>query len=192
MKITKSLAVALKKVLSLQLGQIKTDKAVLSFDGEELAVGTEVFVIDENGDAQPAEDGEYIAEDGKTIVVAEGKVAEIKEAEAEPEAEPEAEEPEVVEAEETPVEEPLAQPIDEPEEEEVPEVDRVAALEQKMTELLSGIQNILNVMSALEGRVVELENKVAKVEAEPAEEPIDETTPVEEQHTKAYYLRRQK
>lgn len=58
---------------------INTDKGVLSYEGE-LAVGTEVTVAGENGEEVAAPDGEYVAEDGRTIVVAEGKVTEIKDA----------------------------------------------------------------------------------------------------------------
>ena len=49
---------------------------------EEIAEGAEVFVLDAEGAIVPAEDGEYILEDGKTIVVAEGKIATIAEPEA--------------------------------------------------------------------------------------------------------------
>lgn len=58
---------------------ITTDKGVLSYEGE-LAVGTDVNVAGENGEEMDAPDGEYIAEDGRTIVVSDGKVIEIKEA----------------------------------------------------------------------------------------------------------------
>ena len=58
---------------------ISTDKGVLSYEGE-LEVGTAVTIVDEEGNATPAPDGEYVAEDGRTIVVSEGKVSEIKEA----------------------------------------------------------------------------------------------------------------
>lgn len=68
-----------KMVLSFE--QTETDKGVLVHEGE-LAVGTEVFIEDEQGELQPAADGEYLFEE-KIIVVAEGKVAEIKEKEPE-------------------------------------------------------------------------------------------------------------
>ena len=61
---------------------IATDKGVLSIDGE-LAVGAAVTI-----DGEPAADGEYTAEDGSVIVVADGKVAEIKPAPAPAEPEP--------------------------------------------------------------------------------------------------------
>ena len=80
----------------------KTDKAVLVHETEELNVGTEVFVEDEEGNRTPAEDGIYTLEDGKRVKVTEGKVEEILEAEEETEVE----ETEVEAAEEeTPAEE---------------------------------------------------------------------------------------
>ena len=76
---------------------ITTDKGELTYNGE-LAVGTEVFVVDENGESIPAEDGDYKI-DGKTIKVIDGKVSEIVEDApvAEPASEPVAESAEIAE-----------------------------------------------------------------------------------------------
>ena len=76
---------------------ITTDKGELSYNGE-LAVGTEVFMVDENGESIPAEDGDYKI-DGKTIKVVDGKVSEIVEEApiAEPASEPVAESAEIAE-----------------------------------------------------------------------------------------------
>lgn len=82
-KFTNALKIALKNLLSIKMGEIKTDKAVLVFDGDELVEGMEVYVLDENGEAIPAADGDYTVEDGKIIKVVEGKVAEIIDPEAE-------------------------------------------------------------------------------------------------------------
>lgn len=60
-----------------QMETISTDKGELTYTGE-LAVGTEVFVVDENGESIPAEDGDYKV-DGKVIKVVDGKVSEIVE-----------------------------------------------------------------------------------------------------------------
>lgn len=69
---------------AVAMAEVKTDKAVLVWHTEEdLKAGDEVFVANEEGEEVPAEDGDYLTEDGKVIVVAEGKVAEIKDAEAE-------------------------------------------------------------------------------------------------------------
>lgn len=91
-----------KAMLKESFAATKTDKAVLVHETEELNVGTEVFVEDEEGNRTPAEDGIYTLEDGKRIKVTEGKVEEILEAEEETEAE----ETEVEAAEETPEETP--------------------------------------------------------------------------------------
>jgi hypothetical protein len=90
-----------KAMIKESFAATKTDKAVLVHDAEELNVGTEVFVEDEEGNRTPAEDGIYTLEDGTRVKVAEGKVEEILEAEEETEAE----ETEVKAAEETPAEE---------------------------------------------------------------------------------------
>lgn len=65
----------------VELATIKTDKAVLIYDAEELTPGANVFVEDEEGNRTPAPDGEYITEENEKIVVADGKVSEIVEIE---------------------------------------------------------------------------------------------------------------
>ncbi len=82
--------------LLAEFGNVSTDKGVLAWDGDEdLKAGDLVYVEDAEGNRTPAEDGEYVTADAKTIVVAEGKVAEIRDPEAEvapeEEAVPEAE-----------------------------------------------------------------------------------------------------
>ena len=68
--------------LLTKLGEVKTDKAVLTYDGDgELEVGMEVFVeteADDNIEYVHPEDGEYVMEDGRIIVVKAGIVEEIK------------------------------------------------------------------------------------------------------------------
>lgn len=75
---------------------IETDKGKLEWDNEDedLKAGDEVFIRDEEGNRNPAPDGEYRTEDGKVIVVVDGRVAEIRDPEAEvaPERDPEMEE----------------------------------------------------------------------------------------------------
>jgi len=67
--------------ISTELKDIKTaDGTILSYDNE-LAVGAEIFVVDESG-RNPAPDGEYILEDGSKIEVMKGKIEEIKSPEA--------------------------------------------------------------------------------------------------------------
>lgn len=67
----------------VEMASKATDKGELFWEGDEdLKAGDEVFVENE-GERQPAPDGEYATEDGKVIVVVDGKVAEIKDPEAE-------------------------------------------------------------------------------------------------------------
>jgi hypothetical protein len=69
-----------------EMASVVTDKGELVYEGE-LAVGTEVFVLDAEGNQVAAEEGEYVLENGTIIKVAEGKVAEIVEPAAEETAE---------------------------------------------------------------------------------------------------------
>lgn len=68
-----------------KFGSVTTDGGILVWDGDDaLAEGVEVFIEDGEGDRNPAPDGEYKVEDGKTISVVDGKVTAIAEPEPEP------------------------------------------------------------------------------------------------------------
>ena len=184
MKVTNKLKLMLRSILSLSLGEVATDKAVIKFDGEELVEGMEVFVEGEDGEFLPAPDDTYTTEDGKQIQVVDGKVAAIEDPKAVVASEPE-EEVEAAE-EETPA------PADEeetPAEEEPSEEDRLAALEEKINAITEAINQMVNAMAALEERIGEVESKLASVEA-PQSDPIDETPVEEEKKTRLSYLRR--
>lgn len=191
MKITQKLRIMLKSMLDFKMGEVKTDKAVLVFDGEELREGMEVYVIGEDGEPVPAEDGEYTVEDGKVIKVVEGKVAEIVDPEAEVAEEPveEAAQEEVRQEENGDIT-PADETVEEPAEEESVE-DRLAALEGRLAEFTEGLNAIINSIAALEERIAGVEGKLAKVE-EPAADPVDETPEVEQNShkTKLSWLRK--
>ena len=79
-----------------KFGAITTNRGPLEWDGEEdLKAGDRVYIVDEEGNRVNATDGDYVTEDGKTIVVADGVVAEIRD----PEAEVAPQEPEAPEVE---------------------------------------------------------------------------------------------
>lgn len=92
----KNLKQKLAKIL-LEFGEIETEQGTLEFEGEEIAVGVEVFIGE-----TPAPDGDYSTETQR-ITVIEGKVAEITEIKIDEETP--AEEQEMAEEEETPAEE---------------------------------------------------------------------------------------
>ena len=129
--------------LIAKFAEVSTDKGTLIYDGE-LAVGTEL--TDENG--EPVADGEYTAEDGKTIIVAEGKVAELKE----PETIDDAVEEVVEAADEEPAEE-------------------VAPVEQDEKDIL--IAELQAKVAEYETTIAELENKIKELE-DKAEAPVEE------------------
>ena len=140
--------------LIAKFAEVTTDKGTLIYD-DELAVGIEV--TDENGEV-PA-DGEYTAEDGRIIVVAEGKVTELRDPEPEETVDDAVEE--VVEAEEeVPAEEvaptePEPEPVQEPDEKDI----LIAELQAKVAEY--------------ETTIAELENKIKELE-DAAEAPVEE------------------
>ncbi len=70
--------------LLVQFGAATTDKGAIFWDGDEdLKAGIAVYIEDENGERQPAPDGDYKTDDDKTIKVVDGKVAEISDPKAE-------------------------------------------------------------------------------------------------------------
>lgn len=136
-------------LIEVKCETIKTNMAVLEYDGE-LAEGTAVYVTDaETEERTPAADGEYITEDNKVITVAEGKVVSIVEKEEEPEETPAEDAPaeEEVAAEEivedAPAEEVAEETPAEEEKDDVAELKaRVEALEATVAELTSAIETL--------------------------------------------------
>jgi hypothetical protein len=172
MKINEKLKVMLKSMLSIKLSEVITDKGTLIYDAETLEIGVEVFVTNENGEIEKAEDGEYVGEE-VTIVVVDGKVAEIIEKAVEEEVEKSNEEEETIVEEtileETIVEETIVDPI----EEEVVE-ENVEIPSDKLEEILETLTSLNNKILSLEGKITELEERLMKVEKEPATNPIEE------------------
>lgn len=143
-----------KKML-VKFASVETEKGTLYF-ADELAVGVDVFVDNENVEVAP--DGEYETED-KVIVVADGKVTEIRDKEVETPEETETPAEENVEAEEEEVETP-AEETETPAEETNPYEERIAALEEKV--------------ASLEGEIAALKDAIAKIVEQPQVEPIEE------------------
>lgn len=78
----------LEDEVKLEMEGKLADGTVIYTSAAEWGVGADVYTKDENGVAVPMMAGEYILEDGRTLVVGEDtKVAEIKEVEVETETE---------------------------------------------------------------------------------------------------------
>ena len=83
MAILDKVKLMLQTVLEEFVKQISTDKGLLQYDADELEVGVRVSLINEEGEAVTAEDGDYKLEDDRILVVADGAISEIKEPENE-------------------------------------------------------------------------------------------------------------
>lgn len=161
----------------VQMATIKTDKAVLEYDADEIAVGVGVFVVNEDGERTPAEDGNYTTEDGKVIVVKGGKVEAINEPTEETPIEETEEE---IAAEET--EEDAAPEGGEPIEEEPKSDDienKIAELKEKLDNVISIVEQLVEKVGADNMAVDERLSKIEKMSAAaPAEETFDKTDKV--------------
>lgn len=69
--------------IDVKLGSIKTEDETLTieFEGEMMAVGSELFITNEQGEKLPLPDGEYPLETNLIAVVVDSKVAELNEKE---------------------------------------------------------------------------------------------------------------
>ena len=134
----------------VKFAQISTDKGILlTNEGEDLAVGVEVFVEDGEG-YKKADDGEYKLDDDEIIVVVDGKISEIKEVEQKVDKE---EEPVVVTAAE--------------EKEVEPKVEERDVVKEQIDGLKAEIETLKN-------EIAELKNTLSNIVSKPAVEPIVE------------------
>lgn len=158
-----NMSTKLKKLLAKLLvknAAITTDKGVITYDGE-LEVGKDVYLLHEDGEITDVEDGEYTAEDGRTIVVVDSRVSEIREA-AEPKAEVEA-----------------AEPVNEPEGEIADDVD-IHNLAAEVERIKGELEHKKEEIAELKDRVAALEGKADNTEetlrnmsaAKPAHEEV--------------------
>ena len=156
---------ALKSML-LEMSVVKTNKGILQYDGEELAVDLEVKTENEKGEIIDVEDGDYELEDGRTLVIEGGKIKEIIEKPEVEETEPETEPEQTEEMEE--IVEPETEQTEPEQTEEAPEKDeKDAELEGKIAELEGKI-------AELEGKIAELLGKMEKFStAKPATEEFE-------------------
>ena len=138
----------LKSIL-VQLGEVNTDKGILTYDGD-LAVGVEV----KNEDGSKPADGEYKLEDDKVIVVKDGLVDEIKEVEDD-----------VIE--EMADEKPQDNVEDKPQ-------DKAEEKPNEVEELKKLIDEHTSLLKELGDRLKTLEDLVKELNETPAVEPIEQ------------------
>ena len=134
------------KSILVQLGEVTTDKGILTYDGE-LVTGIEV----KNEDGSKPDDGEYKVED-KVIVVKDGYVDEIREIE-----------------EELAEEKPEDKPAD-----ENPQEEPADAKPNEVEELKKLVDEHAALLTELNDRLKALEELVKELNETPAVEPIEQ------------------
>lgn len=163
-KLIESIKSQLKSLMTndVKFAEIKAGDLLISSPDEELAVGSEVFTIDEEGNNIPLSDGEYTLDTGEIITVSAGKVEGIVASTPEEEVlvETEEEEP-VVEVEE----EPETTDDIEPEEEDMKAGKKVKELEERVAKC----EKMLEEMSKANNK---MEQELSKVGGLPATEAI--------------------
>ena len=162
MKLKEKFKLLMKSVF-VQFGSAMTDKNIaLIWDGDEdIKVGDNVYqeVENENDEIDyiAVDAGEYILEDGRTVVVdEESKVAEIREKEEEKPAEPET----PAQMEETPAPE---QPAD-------PTTAEVVTTDEEPFDPEKAYAELKSMYDALKGEVEVLKEQLGKLLEVPAEE----------------------
>lgn len=159
--------------LLIKYSVVKTDKAVLEYEGEDLVAGMDVVITDEEGNKVPAEDGEYVTEDNKVITVKDGKVESI----IDKAADVEAEEDEKKE-DEPMVEEPAKE--EEPAKDEEPKEDEVNLedVNSAIDEMRKEIDELYKIVDSLLKKVGETrdeaDERLKKLECKSLAKPASE------------------
>ena len=154
--------------------EVATDKGILVCN-DDIEVGKEVYLINENGDTIPAPEGEYVASNERYIVEG-GIVKTIEEKEASGVTEVETMEEEELKKRKRCMEEMIEQPC-EPVEPAIPELEaKVTDLESKIAELEAMIAEKDALLAEQESTIADLTAKLAELDAmmsEPAAEPAE-------------------
>ena len=156
--------------LLIKYSVVKTDKAVLEYDGEELVAGMDVYITNEDGDKVPAEDGEYVTEDNKTITVKDGKVESIVDKAAEVDAEEEEKK-----EDEPMVEEPMEEPMPEDKKEDEVSLEDVNTAISEMRKEIDELYKIVDSLLQKVGETRdEADERLKKLECKSLAKPASE------------------
>lgn len=167
-----------------KFSDLKTSNGVLTWDSDEdLKAGMDVYVMDENGEYAPAADGDYVTEDGKTIVVKEGRVESITDPKAEVDPEEGMSTVEVRTKKVNAAEEEVADPMVQTDGVKESETDAIDAIHREINELYDIVDKLTKKVAELEAKGTETKETVEKMSkmsaAFSAEEEIEtkRTTP---------------
>lgn len=157
--------------LLIKYSVVKTDKAVLEYEGEDLVAGMDVVITDEEGNKVPAEDGEYVTEDNKVITVKDGKVESIIDKAADVEAE------EDEKKEDEPMEEPTKEEEPMPDDKKEDEVS-LEDVNTAIDELRKEVDELYKIVDSLLKKVGEnrdeADERLKKLECKSLAKPASE------------------
>lgn len=157
--------------LLIKYSVVKTDKAVLEYEGEDLVAGMDVVITDEEGNKVPAEDGEYVTEDNKVITIKDGKVESIIDKAADVEAEEEEKK------EDEPMEEPAKDEEPMPEDKKDEEVN-LEDVNTAIDELRKEVDELYKLIDGLMAKVGETrdeaDERLKKLECKSLAKPASE------------------
>lgn len=175
--------------LLIQMSVLKTDKAVLEYEGDELTAGMNVYITNEDDERVAPEDGDYATEDGKVITVKDGRVDTIVEKEDEIEADDAADVDVVAEevVEEETVEEPKEEAVEEEVKAEEPETrdEEIAKLREEINELYKLVDSILEKIGETRKEADERFTKLEQMSAaKPASEEFEAVKEVKKSKNK--------
>jgi hypothetical protein len=161
----------LKSLVSQKFAEVKAGDLMITSPDEALAIGSEVFTVDTDGNNIPLTDGEYTLDYGVKIAVVAGKI----EAMVNPEAEVEAAVEEVVAPEgevEVEVETPEAEA---PANEEKPEEDMPATAEE-MKKLMERVMKCEEMITELVKQKEQMAQEFSKLAEQPSTGAIEINT----------------
>jgi hypothetical protein len=164
-KLIENIKSQLKSLMTneVKFAEIKAGDLMISSPDEELVIGSEVFVIDQDGNNVPLTDGDYTLDSGETISVSAGKVETIANAQPEVEA-PE----EVVAAKEDPMMDPEA----DPNEAETPEETKKEGGSEEVKALAARIAKCEAMLEEMSKMNNKMEQELSKVGALPSTSSI--------------------
>jgi hypothetical protein len=165
-KLIENIKSQLKSLMSneVKFAEVKAGDLMISSPDEELVIGSEVFVTDQDGNNVPLADGDYKLDSGETITVTAGKIDAIAGGTVEVEAPEEA----VAAAKEAPMD-----PEADPNEAETPEeTKKEGGNESKMAEMEARIAKCEAMLEEMSKMNNKMEQELSKVGGLPATEAI--------------------
>jgi len=132
------------------------DGTTIHTPAESWAEGVECYVMDADGNPQPAPDGDYILEDGSTLSVASGKVSAMKPAEAGEEM----------------TSEQLAAMVGEFEKKLTSYNDELSALKAKLSETETKLSAADAAKNEAAAKIAELNTEITKLSKQPAAQSV--------------------